>query len=212
MDRLSLLFENLGRKLKGPLPGLTSQMRMATMRRAMRDGRMEIPPDARKAGVLILFYLKDDQIFIPFIKRNEYPGVHSGQVSFPGGGWEKGDEDIVATALRETEEEIGVDRSLITPVGRLSELFIPPSNFLVTPVIGYMNQLPLFHPDPEEVERVLEVPLEELLSQDAIQEKDITIFPDIHLKVPCFYCQAQVIWGATAMMLCELVDIINQES
>ena len=166
----------------------------------------------RKAGVLILFYLKESKIFIPFIKRNEYPGVHSGQVSFPGGGWETGDADIVSTALRETEEEIGVSRSLIKPVGCLSELFIPPSNFLVTPVIGYMTVTPAFHPDPEEVDRVLEVPLDDLLSPDAIQQKDITIFPDVHLKVPCFYCESHVIWGATAMMLCELVDLINPKS
>jgi 8-oxo-dGTP pyrophosphatase MutT (NUDIX family) len=199
------------RKLRGPLPGLPSQMRMATMRRAMRDGKMQVPEDARKAGVLILFYLKDDQIHIPFIKRNEYPGVHSGQVSFPGGGWEPGDADIIATALRETEEEIGIDRSLVTPIGKLSELFIPPSNFLVTPVVGYMNGVPAFKPEPEEVDMVIEVPLEELLAPHAIKEKEITIFPDVRLKVPCFYCNSQVIWGATAMMLCELVDVINQE-
>ena len=102
--------DNLKDKLSMPLPGLESQMRMATMKRILRKGQVEVPEDARKAGVLVLFYSRNGEVHIPFIKRNEYPGVHSGQVSFPGGGWEKDDRDIMATALRETEEEIGVKR------------------------------------------------------------------------------------------------------
>jgi 8-oxo-dGTP pyrophosphatase MutT (NUDIX family) len=187
-------------------------MRMATMKRILRDGQMAVPEDARKAGVLALFYPKDGQVYLPFIRRNEYPGVHSGQVSFPGGGWEREDVDLTATALRETEEEIGVDRRLVTPVGRLSDLFIPPSNFLVTPVLAYTTKKPDFRPDPAEVERILEVRLQDLLEPATITDKEITIFPDVRLKVPCFYIDGQVIWGATAMMLCELVDVLNPGS
>ena len=202
----------LREKLQHPLPGLPAQMRMATMRRAIRNGTMEIPADARKAGILILFYLKDNEIHIPFIRRNEYPGVHSGQISFPGGGSEDNDRDLIATALRETEEEIGINRRIVTPIGRLSDLFIPPSNFVVTPVVAYMTDRPEFYPDPEEVDKILEVPLMELLAPDAIQQKEITIFPDVRITVPCFYIDGQVIWGATAMMLCELVDVISPGS
>ena len=199
-------------KLSLPLPGLESQMRMATMKRILRKGQVDVPEDARKAGVLIMFYSRNGEVHIPFIKRNEYPGVHSGQVSFPGGGWEKDDKDITATALRETEEEIGVKRNLVTAIGTLTNLYIPPSNFLVTPVVAYMDGQPEFKPDPDEVDRILEVPLKELVMPGAIQEKEITIFPDVRLKVPCFYIEEQVIWGATAMMLCELVDIISPGS
>jgi 8-oxo-dGTP pyrophosphatase MutT (NUDIX family) len=204
--------EDLRGRLQGPLPGLNSQMRMATMRRRIRDGQVEVPPDARKAGVLVLFYRKGGEIYIPFIKRNEYPGVHSGQISFPGGGMEPADGDIIQTALRETEEEIGISRNLVMPIGKLSDLFIPPSNFLVTPVVGYMAATPSFRPDPSEVDRILEVPLMDLLDPGILQEKEITLFPEVRIKVPCFYVDGQVIWGATAMMLCELVDVISPGS
>jgi 8-oxo-dGTP pyrophosphatase MutT (NUDIX family) len=146
------------------------------------------------------------------MKRTEYPGVHSGQISFPGGGREPGDTDIVDTALRETEEEIGIKKESITTIGTLTDLYIPPSNFLVTPVIGYINERPVFHPDPEEVDEVVEVALEKIMDTNTKQEKEITIFPDIKIKVPSYYTNGHVIWGATAMMLSELIEIINPES
>jgi 8-oxo-dGTP pyrophosphatase MutT (NUDIX family) len=195
-------------KLKMPLPGLSSQMKMATLKRAMHDGKVDIPADARQAGVIVLFYRKGEDIFIPFIKRNEYPGVHSGQISFPGGGREEHDRDIIQTALRETEEEIGVARRLVKPIGHLSELFIPPSNFVVTPVVSFIEEIPEFYPNPSEVDRVLEVPLKELLHPRAIQLKEITIFPEVKVQVPCYFIDGQVIWGATAMMLSELLEVI----
>ena len=208
-DPLRLLTGDLEDKLRQKLPGLKSQMRMATMRRAMRDGKMEIPDDARQAGVLVLFYPKEGKIYLPFILRNEYPGVHSGQVSFPGGGKEESDRDIIETAIRETEEEIGIPGHLVKPIGQLSDLFIPPSNFVVTPIVAYIEEQPTFIPDPSEVQRVLEVSLEELLDPACIQEKTITIFPEVRINVPCFYVDNEVIWGATAMMLSELVDVIS---
>jgi 8-oxo-dGTP pyrophosphatase MutT (NUDIX family) len=210
MTEFSEFIESIKKRLTEPLPGLTSQLKMATMRRQVKDGRMVIPEDVRKAGVLVLFYPSNGNINLVFIKRAEYPGVHSGQVSFPGGGRETGDKDIVATALREAEEEIGVARHIVVPVGTLTDLFIPPSNFLVTPVVGYTHDRPDFKPDPAEVDQILEVPLSTLLDKDTRQEKDITIFPAINLNVPCYYADGHVIWGATAMMLSELIDVISQ--
>lgn len=200
------------KKLAGPLPGTLSQLKMASMRRLMKDGTIIIPGDVRKGGVLALFYPSGGHIYLALIKRTEYPGVHSGQISFPGGGFEEGDEDIIATALREAEEEIGVDRKAVIPIGTLTELFIPPSNFLVTPVVGYTSERPDFIPDPDEVDLILEISLDDLLKDETKQEQDITLFPAINLRVPCFYVEGHVIWGATAMMLSELIDIINQES
>lgn len=204
--------ESLKNELQKPLPGLESQLKLASMRRLMKDGQLVIPGDARKAGVLILFYPYQGEIYIAFIKRAEYPGVHSGQISFPGGGWEKSDSDLVATALREAEEEIGVPRESVFPIGRLTDLFIPPSNFLVSPVVGYTEKRPDFEIDPEEVDRILEIPLQEFLKHTIIPEKEISIFPDVILKVPCFYVSDQVIWGATAMIMNELLDVISQVS
>jgi len=204
--------ESTMKKLAGPLPGTSSQLKMASMRRLMQDGKIIIPADVRKGGVLALFYPSGGHTCLVFIKRTEYPGVHSGQVSFPGGGFEEGDEDITATALREAEEEIGVDRKAVILIGRLTELFIPPSNFLVTPVVGYISERPDFRPDPKEVDRIIEISMEDLLKDETKQEQDITLFPAVNLRVPCFYVEGHVIWGATAMMLSELIDIINQES
>ncbi len=206
------LIEDIRARLSGPLPGLESQMRMATMRRIIHDGQVKIPPDARMAGVLVLFYPWDGEIFIPFIKRNEYPGVHSGQVSFPGGAQEEGDSDLYATALRETEEEIGVSRQMVHVIGQMTNLYIPPSNFNVTPVVGFVENRPRFTPDPGEVERIIEIPVSTLLRHDTITEKQITIFPDIRLRVPCFFYNEEVIWGATAMMLSELIEVIRPRS
>jgi 8-oxo-dGTP pyrophosphatase MutT (NUDIX family) len=200
---------NIKEKMEKPLPGLPSQLKMAGMRRLLRGGQVVIPDDAKKSAVLALFYPTDSKVYLAFIKRTEYPGVHSGQISFPGGGWEKSDRDLVDTALRETEEEIGVERNAVIPLGKLTELFIPPSNFLVTPVVGYINERPHFNPDPDEVERILEIPLDAFLDDSNIREKDITIFPAVTLNVPCYFIDGNVIWGATAMIVSELVDVIR---
>lgn len=208
----AIFLDNIKEKMIRPLPGTSSQLKMASMRRLIQDGKIAAPPDVRKGGVLALFYPSDGKICIVLIKRTEYPGVHSGQISFPGGGWEAGDEDMVATALREAEEEIGVDSLSVIPIGKLTDLYIPPSNFLVTPVVGYTLERPDFKPDPGEVDYILEVLLDDLLDEKNKQEQEITIFPAINLKVPCFYINGNVIWGATAMMLNELMDVINQGS
>lgn len=212
MDRFNEFITDLRNKLAKPLPGVDSQLKMASMRRIIEHGRMKVPEDVKKGGVLVLFYPFREQVYLVLMKRTEYPGVHSGQISFPGGGWEPGDQDMTETALRETEEEIGVRRNLVKPVGFLSELFIPPSNFLVTPVIGYTAERPEFLPDPVEVDKIVEIPLNELFRDENRQNKDITVYPDIRLRVPCFNIDGNVIWGATAMMLNELVEVITQES
>ena len=208
----SKFIDIIRKRMAGPLPGISSQLKMASMRRLIKDGEVVVPPDVRKGGVLALFYPSNGNICLVFIKRTEYPGVHSGQVSFPGGGWEEGDKDMISTALREAEEEIGVDRSSVIPVGNLTDLFIPPSNFLVTPVVGYTPERPDFRPDPGEVDRILEISLDSLLDDKTRQEQDIIIFPAVRLKVPCFYAGGEVIWGATAMMLSELIDVIRRGS
>jgi 8-oxo-dGTP pyrophosphatase MutT (NUDIX family) len=199
-------------KLRKPLPGMDSQLKMASMRRLIKNGNIVVPADVRKGGVLALFYPSAGRTCMVFIKRAEYPGVHGGQISFPGGGWEMSDKDMIDTALREAEEEIGVDRSSVIPIGKLSDLFIPPSNFLVTPVVGYTLERPDFRPDPDEVDLILEFFLDDILDDSNILEKEITIFPSIKLTVPCFYLSGNVIWGATAMMLRELIDVIRTES
>jgi|WetSurMetagenome_2_1015567.scaffolds.fasta_scaffold180884_3 8-oxo-dGTP pyrophosphatase MutT (NUDIX family) len=199
----------LREKLGKPLPGLASQLKMAGTRRLVKDGKVIIPGDARKSAVLVLFYPSEEKINLVFIKRTEYPGVHSGQISFPGGGWENGDKNLEETALREAEEEIGVDRKNIVTIGYLTDLFIPPSNFLVTPVVGYCMERPDFKPDPAEVDRILEIPLDHFFLQETKQVREISVYPDLRFEAPGFHIDGNIIWGATAMMLHELLDVIS---
>lgn len=203
--------EELRIRLTKPLPGLAVQLKMASMRRIIEGGNMFVPDNSKKGAVLILFYPVKGKYHLVFIKRTEYPGVHSGQISFPGGGKEPGDIDLTDTALRESQEEIGVDRNSVTVLGRLSDLYIPPSNFLVTPVVGYVQKRPGFIPDPVEVDQILEFPLDEFFNPEIRQEKEITVYPAIRLKAPCFYMAGHVIWGATAMILNELLVLLNPE-
>lgn len=187
-------------------------MRMAGVRRNILEGKIVIPPDVKKAGVLVLFYPDKGNTMLVFIRRAEYPGVHSGQISFPGGGREPQDASMTETALREAEEEIGINRRDVEVIGQLSDLFIPPSNFLVTPVVGYLDYRPAFHPDPGEVSGIIEISVADLLSERTVMEKEITVFPAMKLRVPCFYVNEQVIWGATAMMLSELLALLSPVS
>ncbi len=202
----------LGDKLTGPLPGYPAQIKMSGIRQFRESGDMVIPDDVNHGGVLALFYPIDNKPAIAFIKRTEYDGAHSGQISFPGGKMEQGDQSVIDTALRETEEEIGIPVKEITVLGRLTDLYIPPSRFLVTPVVGYITRTPEFRPDRIEVERIIETPLTSLLSEDAIQEKEIEVMNGMRWSVPCYYVDGNIIWGATAMMLSELLEVITRES
>jgi 8-oxo-dGTP pyrophosphatase MutT (NUDIX family) len=212
MSTFSEFIASTAAKLSGPLPGPGSQLKMASVTRQLKGGKIVVPENAKKGAVLVLFYPAGGQIRLVFMKRTEYPGVHSGQISFPGGGWESGDNDMTMTALREAEEEIGVSRKEVIVIGRLTDLFIPPSNFLVTPIVGYTSYRPEFKADPVEVDRIIEIPLDKLLEEQNRQVREITVFPGFKLDAPCFYVDDNVIWGATAMMLNELIDLISQES
>jgi len=153
--------------------------------------------------VLILLYPSQDQILFPLIKRPEYPGAYSGQVSLPGGKAEPG-EELVDTALREAWEEIGVDRSALEVIGRLSDFFVIPSNFLVTPFVAVARQPITLSPDPIEVERILHGSLNALLPDDAVRVRDIMAARVFPMRAPHFEIEGEVVWGATAMMLNEL--------
>ena len=202
-DTISLVAE----KLEGPLPGLESQLKM-TSRQRLADGTIPAPPEnARPGSVLLLLYPVDDLPYIVFIKRPDYQGVHSGQVSFPGGQREKSDLSSFDTALRETQEEIGVETGQVTVMGKLTPLYIPPSNFIVTPVVGYIESRPVFRRDPKEVAEILELPLAEFNREANRRIITIRISDSYSIDAPCYCIGSNVIWGATAMMMSEFVDL-----
>lgn len=161
---------------------------------------------ARRSGVLILLYPWRGQVWLPLILRATYNGVHSGQVGLPGGRQEAGDADLIQTALRETFEEIGVPAERIHVLGQLSTLYIERSNNLVLPVVGWTAARPDFHPDPHEVARLIEAPLADF-ADPANRRTEVWDLADRRATVPIFGVQNQVIWGATAMILSELLAL-----
>jgi len=186
------------------LPGKQAQFRMAPTFR----GAFNHDTDPIRAAVLILMYPSiEGTASLVFIKRNEYDGPHSGQVSLPGGVWEKGDGSIQNTAIRETREELGMDGD-IEILGSLTELHIQVSNFLVYPFVGYMNQVPEFHPDKSEVQFVIEIPLQELM--DPRNQDSETIFKHGKtIEAPFYRVGDEKIWGATAMILSEYLQLAS---
>lgn len=207
MDDAFLSFiEQLRRDLAGPLPGPLIQYRMAPRPRNGGEISDPIRTDARRGGVLVLLYPDEGQIRLPLILRSTYEGVHSGQVGFPGGGYEACDADLTATALREAKEEIGVAPELVEVVGKLSPLYVNASNYLVQPVVAWVKERPTFCLDPYEVAKLLEVSIPDLLDpSNRYQEK--WQLRNRTAEVPFFRIQNQVIWGATAMMLSELLAL-----
>ena len=157
---------------------------------------------------MALLYPKNNELYLPLMKRPSYNGAHGGQVSFPGGKLEREDVNLVETALRETEEEIGVARKEVKVLGKLTDLFIIASNFKVSPTVGILDYTPKFIPDPYEVEEVLEVSIAQLLDLGQRGVEEMT-FGKYTIQSPFFDVQGHVVWGATAMMLSELIDIME---
>lgn len=209
MTGLQALAEKLQERLHMPLPGKQAHepLRAVSAAGPFPDFKHKSPP--KPGSVLILLFEDQGEILFPLTRRNEYAGAHSGQVSFPGGKAEPG-ETPQETALREAEEEIGVAASSIQVVGTLSEFFVIPSNFMVTPVIGIMAAPPSFTPDPKEVSKILLPSLNQILPETAITTKEILAAGRYPMIAPHFDIEGHVVWGATAMMLNEFRMVVRE--
>jgi len=206
-------FENKIVKItKMELPGESVQFKMAPIERLAELKRIAYKQNtARKAGVLALFYPSEKNITtLVLILRKTYKGVHSAQIGFPGGKYELDDTSIKETALRETEEEVGVDRNSIIVLKKLTEVYIPPSNFFVQPFMGITKTLPNFKIQEDEVEALLEIPLIHFMD-DTIKTTQIlsTSYAE-NIEVPAFILNKHLVWGATAMMLNELREMLKK--
>lgn len=195
---------------KQQLPALEAHAKMApTERIQVQSSEYYKNNNPKQAAVMMLIYPKKDKAHIVLMKRNTYKGVHSAQISFPGGKAEPEDKSFADTALRETREEIGIVEKEVDLVMPFSELYIPPSNFVVHPYLGISVDEPLFIPDPIEVAEVIELPLETVLDDSIIIQKEMTTSYASNIMVPAFQTSGYVIWGATAMMLSELKETIK---
>jgi 8-oxo-dGTP pyrophosphatase MutT (NUDIX family) len=199
----------LTERLKFPLPGSAAHepLRATPLGELRPKFEHKVPP--KPGSVLILFFEDRGQIKFPLTKRPEYNGTHAGQVSLPGGKAEPG-EDFAETALREAEEEIGVPRNEVKVIGRLSDFFVIPSNFMITPVVGYITSKPKYVPQESEVVKIIEGNLTDLLRDDAVKTKEILAAKTYRLMAPHFQIENEIVWGATAMMLNELRMIVKE--
>lgn len=194
-----------------PLPAETSQFKMSPpFRTELVERYKKKMAYAKRAGVMALCYPDLDQrTRIILILRKTYKGVHSAQIGFPGGKIEPGDSDLQMTALRETYEEVGVNMEQIEVLKQLTEVYIPPSNFYVQPFFGISKTTPSFVKQDDEVEDIVEVLLDHLLDDELVTSRYVPTSYNVEVEVPAFQLNGHVVWGATAMMLSEIKDLLK---
>lgn len=192
------------------LPAEKAHVKMAPSERVKELQNIDLSAkNPRVAAVMMLFYPKNDMPHIILIVRNTYKGVHSSQIAFPGGKYEESDTDFKQTALRETEEEIGIASHKIEVVKKFTPLYIPPSNFMVHPYLGVASEPLTFYPDPREVADIIELSLTDFLEDTIVSETVLSTSYANNISVPAFRIQNHVVWGATAMMLSELREVLQ---
>ena len=194
-----------------PLPAEASQFKMSPpFRKELIETYREKMVHAKKAGVLALFYPDvNDKTRLVLILRKTYKGVHSAQIGFPGGKLEPQDRDLEMTAIRETYEEVGVEEQQVTVLKQMTQVYIPPSNFYVQPFIGVSHQTPDFRKQDEEVEDIVEVLLDHLLDDESVVMRSVATSYNREVEVPAFHLNGHIVWGATAMMLSEIKDLLK---
>lgn len=166
------------------------------------------PP--RICAVMIAFYQYKDDFFLPMMVRPSRSKVHPGQIAFPGGMQEAIDLDIIDTAIREMEEEVGVSVRRGSVLGKLSPVYIPPSNSLVTPIVSYLENPPSYTPDPREVAEVIDVKISDLQNPLNKKNKPVTLPNGEPLEMPAYHIDNRVIWGGTARMISELNKLLEE--
>lgn len=203
----SFFIENLRKALTLPLPGSQSHLKMIPPGR-----QLEPPPDlltkVKQSAVLIILYFADGDLTCLLIKRPQTMKNHPGQVAFPGGMADRTDRSLMDTALREAQEEIGIQPESVEVAGQLSKIHVSVSNFVIHPFVVWSESEPFVRLNTEEAEKVLRFPVGKYLTHGPVQSKLIQTTTG-SLNVPCFVFDDEIIWGATAMILSELMDVLK---
>ena len=191
------------------LGGLDAQFKMAPKLRLQYDQNKIAANNPRKAAVLVLFYPnKENETCFLLTQRASYKGTHSAQISFPGGKKEKSDKNLEQTALRETLEEVGVLPASVEIIRELTDVYIPPSNFLATPFLGVVDERPNFILN-HEVAIEIEVLVSDLLADESVTTVTLDTSYMKKMEVPCFKINDYIVWGATGMMLSEIKELLK---
>ncbi|TXD47393.1 MULTISPECIES: NUDIX hydrolase [unclassified Polaribacter] len=206
-------FKNFKNKIEDlqftELGGVEAQFKMAPELRLQYNKAKIIANKPRKAAVLALFYPnKNNETALLLTQRASYKGVHSAQISFPGGKTEKADTNLRETAIRETFEEVGVHPSSIEIIRELTDVYIPPSNFLATPFLGFVDEKPEFILN-HEVATIIEILVSDLLNERNSTKVNLNTSYMKNTEVPCFKIDGHIIWGATGMMLSEIKELLK---
>ncbi len=204
------LLTQIYKEINNGLPGEVAQNKLSPV---ISNSKYRLAPeDHKKACVMGIIYPEGNELRMAFIERTfSHPDdKHGGQISFPGGKLEVEDETYLIGALREVEEEIGIPPEEINVIGQLTDLYVFASNFLVYPFLGYMEHAPAFIPQESEVASIVSFPIENLLSADIIDTKDLQVRNRVMKDVPYYKLNQHVLWGATAMITSEIVELIKR--
>lgn len=208
MSEPDVLLGRIEKGLWAPLPGIPAQLRMAPDPRPGSKAYFEVEDTCLKAGVLVLLYPRDGSLRVLLTRRTERVLHHRGQISLPGGERHEG-ESLEATALRETQEELGLDLGTVRVLGKLTPLYIPPSDFCIYPTVAVIPGAPEFLPQPDEVAEVIEVPVDHLTDPGNVR-RETWVVGGRDVAVPFYDYGGHKIWGATAMVLAELLALLER--
>lgn len=205
-----LTFARLQAALAGELPGHADLAALNGYPRSKPEEARLLQPPPKESAVLAVLFPVAGHAHLLLMKRAMYPGVHSGQIAFPGGKIEPHDAGLQATALREFAEETGADPAPLRVAGALSPVYIPPSRTVVSPFVAWADALGPFRPDPREVDHLFTVPLHEVLAEDALRRKPIRMAHGQEVMAAYWNLGGEVVWGATALMIAELRTLLGK--
>ena len=209
MNNLKDIASAIQLEINKRLPGIDAHKTMLPEGRTMPNNYLDNINNYKQSAVFALLFQENKTINILLTQRHDYEGKHSGQISFPGGKKEEQDDNLLITAYRETYEEVGIHEESIELISALSPLYIPVSNFFVQPYLGYIDQLPELNINTREVKSLVKFPLHEINNSSLMKIKKIEASSGLFLTVPAFEIDDHTIWGATAMMLREIGEIVK---